>query len=461
MTRYARQKGTATILFAILIPALFGMFVLGIDGVKALQDKARLLDATEAASLAVSARTVDVDDSTDLELAETLVNEYLLEYMRDIVKIESTNIIKKHCDQIPECLANLQQGGHRYFQYQVIAQTQHQPWFIGGLQTLPETYSVAGRSFVNKYQNRAIDVAFIADFSGSMQDEWTGGSKEKYQDLFDVVSEVMAELQKYNDLEADDTNHVAFIPYNRYTSPAEETFSYPKDGKSGNDEEMRRCYMSYVVPNGSSTITISNATKTANNWDEPNYFRQIELGKDDFKDTAGGCRLNYESISSSSSKTNYQNLYLKSKFWDIPFTDNFKQVEGTIRTFDPWYGTSSYQGLIRAARLFKERVDANKANDQRLLIILSDGQDNYPTTMTRLNDAGLCDEIRGALSDPQKEIEAKIALIGFDYKVDSTNPGLRACVGEDNVYKANNRDEILNTILELITEEIGRLSPST
>ncbi len=49
------QRGAAGIIYVTMIPALFGIFALGIESSRYLQTHARLGDAIEIASLAVAA----------------------------------------------------------------------------------------------------------------------------------------------------------------------------------------------------------------------------------------------------------------------------------------------------------------------------------------------------------------------------------------------------------------------
>ncbi len=70
----------------------------------------------------------------------------------------------------------------------------------------------------------------------------------------------------------------------------------------------------------------------------------------------------------------------------------------------------------------------------------------------------MCDAIRANLlfgNDGQTK-KVNMAVIGFDYNPFG-NPALVNCVGEDNVYKAENPQELYAQILSLIAEEIGRL----
>ncbi|WP_162062831.1 hypothetical protein [Vibrio taketomensis] len=139
-----------------------------------------------------------------------------------------------------------------------------------------------------------------------------------------------------------------------------------------------------------------------------------------------------------------------------------------IKYFRPTGGTASYLGLIEGTKLL-----LGGQNEKRLLIILSDGEDS--PGHTPVNKKGphggspsyksigeklminhkLCESILGKLEEDEKE--ATIYLIGFDYKKGSTNKALDTCVGEDNIFYAENKEQILNKILSLIAEEIGHL----
>ncbi len=494
--RHGKEQGVATILFVMMVPALFGIFYLGSDAAYSIQTRARLLDGVEAASLAVSAQASDDEDKN-----RTLVGHYLDQYVGQRLDGDSITVTKRHCEDIPECILSLESGGQRYYQYDVAATVTRESWFGDESKSfMPTTMDIGARSVVNKYQNTAIDVALVADFSGSMQYGWTGGEKTKIEDLYDVVSDVLKELQKYNDLESEDKSTkstVAFVPYNRNVSPIparvvfKDTITegdYSKYFDSDKDlslyhnkindnvdiEEYRMCYRNYIVPNSHSNISNSEANETVLNMFNYEYHNSnnSSVGELIYFDLDGkfidrtdnqevNCKGDYKATNSTVDREDYRLIFqLKSSFWNIDFTDDFEALKTTMRTFKPWWGTASYQGLISGAQLFDARVKAGSANDRRLIILLSDGLDNFPTTMEMLHKNNLCTEIREQLSDAQEGIYAKLALIGFDYDVnDSKNKYLRECIGNDNVYRAQNKDDILNTILELITEEIGRLTP--
>jgi hypothetical protein len=147
-------------------------------------------------------------------------------------------------------------------------------------------------------------------------------------------------------------------------------------------------------------------------------------------------------------------------FYELEPTSDFSIFNNKISEFYPEMGTASYEGLIRGAQM------ADKgSNVKRLIIILSDGEDNNTWKTQNLVDAGMCTEITSHLdsltvdtnNDGNREsVESKIVLIGFDYTV-SDNVALQTCVGSDNVFQAEDFGDIRDQILQLIVEEIGHL----
>ncbi|OOF10508.1 hypothetical protein BZG79_10490 [Salinivibrio sp. MA427] len=101
------------------------------------------------------------------------------------------------------------------------------------------------------------------------------------------------------------------------------------------------------------------------------------------------------------------------------------------------------------------------ANPRRLIILLSDGADNFTDTTDKLIEADMCTNIiehLNSLNVDGEPVKARMTAVGFADSEDIP-PQMESCVGEDNVFSAENPDEIKNKILELITEEIGHLAP--
>ena len=65
----------------------------------------------------------------------------------------------------------------------------------------------------------------------------------------------------------------------------------------------------------------------------------------------------------------------------------------------------------------------------------------------------------GLPTNTGEDPSVRIAMIGFGDGYDiHDNTGLLNCVGEENAFSAKNKDEILNLIMSLISEEVGHLA---
>lgn len=458
MTIKRYQKGHASILFAMVIPVLFGVFMLGSDGARALQQKARLQDATEAAALAISAHA-DQNESegegnlgseVNRKIATDFISAYFPEEkINTAADLSNLKIIRKSCEQVPDCTPD----GHRFFQYDIQVSLKYDAWFPGNdvIVGFGDEIEVAGASTARKYQSNSIDVVLAADFSGSMGDPWRGGSQAKYKDLLDIIEDVAIELDNFNDLKIPDKiNTIGIAPYSNYAR------------RRATRSDCN--YQSHTVINGIGSVEhlyFSNSqsihySKTITD------FRTIDYDYD------SRCAVDKR-------RTNVENFY------SIPLTD--KIIDGgngnasfseQIKYFRPKGGTASYLGLIEAYKILKKGK-----NKKRLLVILSDGIDSDngtplgkegfkgPRTSNDWNNTyekigqrlvlnyDLCEIIKRDLSNG--DIDTTMYVIGFDYEQGTTNIALDKCVGQDNVLYAENKQEILNKILSLIAEEIGHL----
>lgn len=416
-----KQSGHAALLFAMLIPTLFGIFTLASDGARALQSKARIEDAAEVASLAIAAHNAENKDSTGIGSGSLtnrkIATDYIEQYMVDMTQVSDLKIYKHNCEEISECREGLTRGEARFFQYEVQAKTKHTSWFPGNdaIQGFGETFDVAGAAVARKYQSEAVDVVFAADFSGSMNGGWGGSSQRKYRDLIDIIKDVTVELKRFNDLEDGNDNKIAISPFNYYTY------------STRSDNNKKKCDLSQDYYSRGS---FDAKTTVDNLWKEK------------------GNETSYNHCKGKNNKLQFKDLFL---------TSDFSAFNTSVGSFYPNGGTTSYQSIIRSAQMLRKGV-----NSRRLLIVISDGDDSgyFKTYHQSLVQEGMCTKILQGLgtgmSSDGKPIRARMAVIGFDYEP-KNNKALQNCVGAKNVYKAENRDEILNQILELITEEIGHL----
>ncbi|MFA0412209.1 pilus assembly protein TadG-related protein [Vibrio renipiscarius] len=453
MTRSRNQRGHASILFVMIVPVLFGVFMLGSDGARALQQKARMQDATEAAALAISAHAdpneSDAGNDAGSAVNQTIATDFISAYfpnenINSPSDFSRLKITRKSCEQIADCTPE----GHRFFQYDIQASLKYDTWFPGNdaIVGFGEQLEVSGTSIARKYQSHSIDVVLAADFSGSMDDGWYGGQQRKYQDLLDIINSVANELDKFNDLKIPNkTNMIGIAPYNHYARR-----------KTGDE----RCDKNNTIING-----IGNVEHLSfNNKSGVRYSKTINEMKKNAYAADNTCAVDQTSSRGAN-------------FYSIPLTKNMftagseeESFTARINRFSPKGGTASYLGLIEAYKILKEGT-----NKKKLLVILSDGvdtpshtpigekgpvslngKDSYATIGEKLvKNAKLCEEIKTELSE--NETDATLYLIGFDYKQGQTNEALDSCVGRDNILYAQNKNEILNKILSLIAEEIGHL----
>ncbi|NOI83658.1 membrane associated secretion system protein [Vibrio tubiashii] len=420
-----KQGGHAALLFALIIPGMWGFFTLAIDGSRALQTKARLGDASEVAALALAAR-----NSSNLSENKKLAQEYISTYI-PASDVSITNVERSEC----HVSNNLDcDGANRYSQYSLEVSINQDAWlptqeFVG----FGDKYEVAHAATARKYQGDSIDVSFVMDYSGSMGDPWKG--KAKYKHVRDIINDVLDELETYQGIQ-EINNKVSLVPYSEFTARPSDDFScgwgQPKPMKFVDELYYKKQGWAYKL----------DAQKTVDKWKH--------------------------SRATDKNMVCAHNLYdnHSQNFKNVPFVDKFDQLRSDMKNYRPGGWTASYQGIIKSAQYFEQLSDPNP---RQLMVILSDGDDKNgdngpmsryePVPTKALIEHGLCDDIRAELNSRKtldnRPVTFQIALIGFDYKV-GKNP-LTQCVGEDNVYDAANPDELLDIILNLISEEIGHL----
>ncbi|QUM91503.1 hypothetical protein HWV03_17465 [Moritella sp. 36] len=399
---YKRQQGHAALLFVMIVPVLFGIFALATDGVRALQSKARLGDAAEVAILTIAAKNADNTDvdfdgagsKVNRDIATRVISNYF--YNQDTILPQDLKISKLACHDIPECLAGLDTGENRFNEYSIEAKTKLVTWFPGNesIVGFGDTFTVGHAAKARKYVNKTVDVVFVTDFSGSMTNDWNG--KVKVRALKSVMRGIVDEIEKFDAI-TDGNNTVGIVPFNTYTR----------------NRRGDRFYN--YIDNAYTTIS----------------------------------RIWYPARNSG---------WVDAQFYNIPLTNDYNRFRNHINWFGAKQGTASYEGIISGARMLK-----TGKNPRRLLIVLSDGKDSdgYPSIRHKaLNDLNYCQIIKKGLSEGKNEkgenFSAKLAVIGFGYDLEK-NVELARCVGVDNVYKAENEQDILDRILELISEEIGHL----
>ncbi|MGR5166209.1 TadE/TadG family type IV pilus assembly protein [Vibrio astriarenae] len=523
----SKQSGHAAILFAMMIPAFFGLFTLGSDGARMMQSKARLGDAMEAASLAVTAHA-STDNSAN-GINQTIANNYIEYYAADLKEVNSVSVTRRDCDTATECVPG---EDMKFFQYDVTASVAFDSWFPGNeaIVGFGENFSVGAAGRARKYQSHAIDVVLAADFSGSMRERWDNNNSNrevKYIELMEIVGLVATELENFNDIVEVGQNTIGFAPYDHlarirvgYDSPSgsfvfddycnnyDKRLRVPREtaGASHDSKEESGTLDSSGLVLGRVNNVVFNSNQRVDYSSTINRIRTVTpFGHSTQKDAKidgdiegfllpdsysyiNNLHLDMNSYDSGSpSFCNPDNTY-RAKFYSIGLTSDFESFIAETSRFRPDAKsgrgfTASFQGFLEGSRILKSGV-----NERKLLILLSDGEDNsccgftsidkensnseyvegtsFKTIANKLirgtetDGLGMCEEIRDHLkvipSKSDTEAHVEMAVIGFDYDPDD-HPALAECVGSDNVYRAQNKEEILAQILSLIAEEIGRL----
>nr|WP_276201983.1 Tad domain-containing protein [Salinivibrio socompensis] len=429
-------------LFALFIPILFGIFTLGTDGARAVQDKARLAEAVEVASLAVAG-----SGSDDKTLAKAYIQDY---FPYAEVDDNDITIRKINCEKNASC----QDSEQRFFEYQVSAKI-HQPTWFPGSETVVgfgEKYDVASGAISRKYHAETVDVVLVSDFSGSMNRPWTGenGRGEiRYKMMNKIIIEIASELDSFNKhTQGENKNRLAITGFDNFTqqiNPANKNqmlhFDHLICGNNQRCDTDCEYYWKRLrcsARSGEDTDDL-NAVATVANIFNTSHWSHVQP------------TLNTKLY------PGYQRL---SYFQDIELTDDFEILKNKVNSFvirgSQISGTSSYAGIIRGAQMAKAGT-----NPRRLIILLSDGADNFTDTTDKLIKAGMCTNIiehLNSLNVDGEPVKARMTAVGFADSKD-IQPQMESCAGEGNVFSAENPDQIKNKILELITEEIGHLAP--
>ncbi|MDO5053941.1 MAG: pilus assembly protein [Pasteurella oralis] len=155
------------------------------------------------------------------------------------------------------------------------------------------------------------------------------------------------------------------------------------------------------------------------------------------------------------------------------FDRSNKNISRELNYINPQGHTSASSGLIVGANLIMDANNDPKAkpaklgtNTQRIIMVLSDGEDNWPTydTLVTLLNAGICEKIKervDTLQDPNfRELPTRIAFVAFGYSPPQRQiDAWKRCVG-DQYYVAYSQKELLDTFKQVIgfEEEVGRSS---
>lgn len=508
MRMLKQQQGVAAIWFIFLIGAIMSFGALGIEGARYITKKARLGDGLEATSIAVS--TADrIHENFNLSRVKPVAENWINHYVSDSNKVDL--IITRKEDKKIYNINPLSPYEVAYYRYDVSATTKHKSWL--NFSTWPSFDSnvlVANKAASGRVKggHEPVDLVFVADFSGSMnesscQDVSCRKRIKKIKALKNSIKEVTEAIYKANG-----ESTFGFIPFSKrivvkrngsyYCSspmlaPKNTYFKVVRDNqdfqkllemKPGdrNDwyqkkgwystfglKEISERYISWIKnanqSNGTHRIDINN--KATEGWTDLNYKNHISIAR-----TASEITIEDQPIFPASIKyfADYKDgkpntgSYCTTWHWvnriktpnyyaleRTGFSSDFelKAFNDSLSEMSPGGGTDMYQGLLAAPHQFY-----GASNKNRYIMVLSDGEENSKN-FEHLVKAGLCPNINAKLTNPGdgNKYNFKMFVVGIGF--DPSNEPYNDCFGKENIIPVYNMDELKDKILGLITDDIG------
>lgn len=435
-----RQSGHAGLMFVLIFPALFGLFVWATDGARMLQSDARLTDAMEVAVLAVAAEASD--EGTEREAtAKRFIQDYFSDVEADKITVTSSKTPKVEGTGADE---------KRFFEYDLKVNVERETLFQknnGSTLSYDDNFSMGRSALARKGLSEAVDVVLVSDYSSSMYETWSG--QRKFKNLNNVVGEIADELKHYNDQNPNFVNTISVVGFDYYTSENKtyqkeedvlvEECWYNKKGKYKCKDVWKkqmvdvteRFFAHHLVCNPGYYNLTSDCRYYGN------FYQNAIFSASYINATATVANIFNLNHPSNQHNLHENEVTNDAIFETIPLSSEFDSVKSVVNDSGRFNipdasgsGTASYTGLIRAAQIAETGT-----NPRRLIIILSDGVDSYSGVTDKLINAGLCSEIVDHLSAQVVDgnnVRAELAAIGFDYSV-SSNPQMAACVGQDRV----------------------------
>ncbi|HHC6585713.1 TPA: TadE/TadG family type IV pilus assembly protein [Vibrio parahaemolyticus] len=492
---HRQQKGVAAIWMGLLLVPIMGFTFWAVEGTRYVQESSRLRDSAEAAAMAVT-----IEDRSDA--ARELAIMYVENYVRDI---KSVHLSAQRFYQAED----EDTGALEYIQYTVNASTTHDSWFASNfIPSFDEQQKLAGRSLARKYPaylgDNNIDIVFVSDFSGSMNDKWGSSRSKKIDDLKIAIDQISNKIlckkirQDFVDGEwkdvcdepGEDTtgdkllNRVGFVPFNVRTreivegnrANATSQLSYKNGYKaylspySYNDVDWDywRTYTASEVKNCAKRQSSCRSPRAENHnyamrvrdvldadryavADVYNYVDLPTSVSTMFTDKSG-LKPNFYGVSGtrlfnahgSSNSSQFYNIQLSNKLSDL---DSIKSM---------WAdgGTAAFQGILRGSQVLHDG-NPNSTDEEeqqaynkkiKMLLILSDGQESPNNGILKgLVDNGMCNKARAEIPG------LYIGIIGIDFRA-SQQSGFQDCVvnPSEDIIDVSNLDELIEKIEELI-----------
>ncbi|QIM69004.1 TadE/TadG family type IV pilus assembly protein [Basfia succiniciproducens] len=515
---FQNEDGAYAVIMGILSFFLIGLVALTVDGSGMLLDKARFSQGIEQAGLALMAENNDFRTTNqkhadvlrqtvtkeelegfsdtfsaqkykrNQELVSGLVRHYYYPstYFKDNLKIS---------DKYDYQCNNLQGPNGEQLKSiacEISGKFERPSWlYLGknnGLSFAETTTINANKIYIQKNLDEIIpiDLMLVADLSGSMNSSVSGTKygTAKIDILREVVSAIAKELLEQNNTE----EGKVISQYNRigFTS-----FAFGAQQQNN----TAQCYLPYEIKPSISvrnsyyggyyytTIQYSELLSYVGSNQQRYSYATLAQYFDAFVDYD----KTIESINSFDGKDLSSLMYFSKNSWCLGSANN--RINSTyiwagknesadlVSRFNrvPALGaTLSSSGLLIGANLLMnttpdENAQPSKlgANTQRIILVLSDGEDQINNASSSLNitstliNQGMCEKIKSKLNSLQDktylEQPTRIGFVAFGYGPSGTQKAAwEKCVGK-YYYVANNKEELLESFRKIIglVEEVG------
>lgn len=396
----ADERGVYAVSFVMLSGFLLGMAAFGLEGSRYITERARLSDAMEQAALALTAE----DNGAGAVRNYTLAQNYFQAYMRHDIAVFRPKVVVKH--GISSNNNNL-----TYVEYRVSGQTLQNSWLSSVLfPGFDKQVTIGDNGAARKYRSN-MDVIFVSDFSGSMNERFSGSFNSKLDELKRIVLQLSHELFSY-----DINNKVGIVPF----------------GWGG--REGGYCDFPFVTP-------IPWPYNGLINEDYLRLERYIDV-----RATVDAIPHKVNDIRIPLRNVDVNSCLSASYSWKVPLTSSMSDIQQIHRM------TAHGGTLVSAGVLLGVPYLASGTASRKVMVIVSDGTDDpYDISLTpRLIRAGMCDKIREIISTD--ESVGKISFIGINYR---PTVDWKKCVGEKNFYLPKNVRELEDNLRRAVFEEVG------
>ncbi|BFN31306.1 VWA domain-containing protein [Vibrio harveyi] len=458
MKRFTKQKGVAGIIFVSILPILIITFSFSVGYTQRLLAHSKIEEAAEVASLALIA-SPGKDNKADQDYAQRIVDLYITDNISDI----QINVSTTKCEYKDGCVQKANELSP-FADFTVVATSEHDSWISHDEIGVEPKFKVSGDSITRKYLPQPVDIYFILDTSQSMSNPWGGErNKTQMQVVKETITKVVTELKDFK-TGPDKKSRVALLTYSAYNAKY--------------DENTNKVKLYDYASEFSHT--------------EKSFQSIVDKMFDQATDEVKGHRLGD---------------YNQAR--DLPITDNYQEFINILNSNKIMParagGTRSWLGLIAAAKE-ADKVKKEDRNPEQVFIFLSDGGDTDPPFPEHLHrnstyknkydvvtktykdrygraqdhqvydkflkslvsEHNLCEQLKQRISSKKNKFQsenAKLAdektkvtmgVIGVNYVV-KKDDGFGDCVGEKNIYHAQNGKDVYKYILNLINDETGRL----